>query len=145
MAEKKKTKKKKTKKILCDKCIGLCCRYFALPIDTPEDREDYDDIRWYLCHENVSVFVEEGDWYVNVDNKCRHLTDKNCHCDIYKTRPKLCRGYTTKDCDLTEGEYDYELHFLDDRQMDEYIKIKFDNNIKQKQKTQKHKNKPRKR
>ena len=145
MAEKKKTKKKKAKKILCDKCTGLCCRYFALPIDTPEDREDYDDIRWYLCHENVSVFVEEGDWYVNVDNKCRHLSGKNYHCDVYKTRPKLCRGYTTKDCDLTEGEYDYELHFLNDRQMDEYIKIKFDNNIKQKQKTQKHKNRPRKR
>jgi len=145
MVKKKETKKKKSKKILCDKCSGLCCKYFALPIDTPEDREDYDDIRWYLCHENVSVFVEEGDWYVNVDNKCRHLSDKNYRCDIYKTRPKLCRGYITKDCDLTDGEYDYELHFLSDRQMVEYIKIKFDNNIKQKQKTQKHKNKPRKR
>ena len=142
MAEKK--TKKKAKKVLCYKCTGLCCRYFALPIDTPEDREDYDDIRWYLCHENVSVFVEDDDWYVNIDNKCKHLSDKKYRCDIYNTRPKLCRGYTTKDCDLAEGEYDYGLHFLNDKQMDEYIRIKFDNNIKQKQKTQKHKNKPRK-
>ena len=52
------------KKILCDKCTGLCCKYFALPIETPEDKEDYDDIRWYLCHKNVTVFVEDGDWYI---------------------------------------------------------------------------------
>ncbi len=138
MAKKEKSKKNKSKKILCDKCTGLCCRYFALPIDTPEDREDFDDIRWYLCHENVTVFVEDGDWYVNMDNKCKHLSENDYRCGIYSTRPKLCRNYTTKDCDLTEGEYDYELHFLNDKQMEEYIKIKFDNNIKQKKK-----NKPR--
>ena len=44
-----KTKAKVT--VACTKCTGLCCRYFALPIDTPEEWDDYDDIRWYLCHE----------------------------------------------------------------------------------------------
>ena len=68
---------KSNKSILCDKCTGLCCRYFALPIETPEDREDYDDIRWYLCHEGVTVFVEDGDWYINVKNKCRHRQTRN--------------------------------------------------------------------
>ena len=122
------------KKILCDKCTGLCCRYFALPIETPEDWEDYDDIRWYLCHENITVFVEDDDWYLNVKNKCRHLTNGGHKCDIYKTRPKICRGYKTADCDLTEGEYDYELHFTNDKQMQEYMKIKFGNNATEKQK-----------
>ncbi len=116
------------KKVLCDKCTGLCCRYFALPIETPEDRGDFDDIRWYLCHENMSVFVEDGDWYINIDNTCRHLADDFC-CDLYGKRPRICRGYKTNDCDLTDGEYDYELHFTDDKQMEEYIKVKFDNNI----------------
>jgi Fe-S-cluster containining protein len=122
--------KKKAKKILCDKCTGLCCRYFALPIETPEDRDDYDDIRWYLSHENVSVFVEDDDWYINMDNKCRHLSEEDFQCDIYTKRPKICRKYTTKDCDYVPGEYDYELHFTDDKQMEEYIRVKFDNNIK---------------
>ena len=72
-----KKKKKKAKKILCDKCNGLCCRYFALPIETPEDKEDYDDIRWYLCHEDITVFVEDKDWYVNIKNKCTHLLGKD--------------------------------------------------------------------
>ena len=117
------------KKVLCDKCTGLCCRYFALPIETPEDREDYDDIRWYLCHENVTVFVEDGDWYINIINKCGHLSDDDFNCGIYDKRPKICSKYSMKDCDLTQGEYDYELHFTDDKQMEEYMKIRFDNRI----------------
>ena len=125
--------KAKTKKILCEKCTGLCCRYFALPIETPEDRGDFDDIRWYLCHKNATVFVEDGDWYINMENKCKNLTPDN-RCKIYNKRPRICRGYNHKDCDFIEGEYDYELHFTSARQMEEYMKIKFDNNITEKQK-----------
>jgi len=122
--------KKKKKKVLCDKCTGLCCQYFAFPIETPEDREDYDDVRWYLCHEGVSVFVEDGDWYINIDNRCRYLSEEDYHCRIYSRRPRICRQYTVKDCDYVPGEYDYELHFTDDKQMAEYIRIKFDNNVR---------------
>ena len=125
---------KKEKKSLCDDCTGLCCRYFALPIETPEDREDFDDIRWYLCHEGITVFVEDGDWYLNVKNKCRHLSPKDYQCKIYEKRPKICRGYRTANCDLTEGEYDYDLHFTNDKDMEEYMKLKFDNNKKEKKK-----------
>jgi len=76
-----------TKKSQCERCTGLCCRYFALPIETPETKEDYDDIRWYLCHEDITVFVEDGDWYLNVKNKCRHLSNKDYKCLIYDKRP----------------------------------------------------------
>ena len=129
-----KKRRKKTRKNLCEKCTGLCCRYFALPIETPEDEEDYDDIRWYLCHEDITVFVEDGDWYINIKNKCRYLSEVDYRCEIYKDRPRICREYTTKDCDLIEGEYDYDLHFVDDRQMQEYLKIKFGNNKTEKRK-----------
>ena len=130
-----------TKKIQCDKCTGLCCRYFALPIETPEDKGDYDDIRWYLCHKDITIFVEEGDWYININNKCRNLSVKDNRCRIYSKRPRICRGYRHSDCDYVEGEYDYELHFTSARQMEEYIKIKFDNNVTEKQKTKKKKKK----
>jgi Fe-S-cluster containining protein len=128
------------KKILCGKCTGLCCKYFAFPIETPEEKQDYDDIRWYLCHEDVTVFVEEGDWYININNKCRYLS-KEYNCEIYSKRPKICRGYRTNTCDLTEGQYDYELHFTNDKQMEEYIKIKFGNNVKEKSKLKRQKKK----
>ena len=126
-----------SKKNQCERCDGQCCRYFALPIETPEDRDDYDDIRWYLCHEGVTVFVEDGDWYVNVKNKCRNLSGKDYKCRIYDRRPKICRSYSHDECDFVEGEYEYELHFTDDKQMEEYIKVKFDNNQKPKQATKK--------
>lgn len=125
------------KKSLCDQCPGLCCRYFALPIETPETKQDFDDIRWYLCHKNITVFVEDGDWYINIKNKCRHLSTNDHRCLIYPNRPKICRQYSTKDCDFTEGEYDYDLHFTDDKQMAEYMKIKFSNNVTEKRKSKK--------
>ena len=133
------------KKNQCDKCAGLCCRYFALPIETPEDKEDYDDIRWYLCHKDVTVFVEDGDWYLNIKNKCRHLSAKDHRCKIYAKRPRICRGYRHSDCDYVEGEYDYELHFTSDKDMEEYIKIKFNNNVTEKRKDSSRRRKARKR
>ena len=35
---------------------------------------------------------------------------------------------------MAEGEYDYELHFTNDRQMEEYMKIKFGDSKKGKSK-----------
>ena len=117
------------KKTMCTKCTGLCCRYFAHPLEDPEDWDDFDDIRWYLTHEDVTVFVEDGDWYINVKNKCRHLSETDYKCTIYDKRPKICRGYTEETCDLTGDNYDYELHFVNDTQMEEYMKIKFGQNV----------------
>jgi Fe-S-cluster containining protein len=106
----------------------MCCRYFALPIDPPKDRGDYDDIRWFLCHKGITVFVEDGDWYINIRNKCRHLSEKDHVCRIYKNRPRICRQYRHSNCDYVEGAYDYELHFTSDKQMVEYVRAKFDDN-----------------
>ncbi|MHC4574362.1 MAG: YkgJ family cysteine cluster protein [Planctomycetota bacterium] len=116
----------------CDKCSGLCCRYFALPTDTPEDKGDYDDIRWFLCHKGISVFVEDGDWYISIRNRCKYLSAKDHRCKIYHKRPRICRQYRHSNCDYVEGEYKYELHFTSAKQMEEYIKVKFDNNVKRK-------------
>ena len=58
--------------VLCEHCTAACCRYVALPLDKPRSLRDYDDIRWYLMHEGFSVFVEEGDWYVQVHARCKN-------------------------------------------------------------------------
>jgi Fe-S-cluster containining protein len=125
------------KKGQCDQCTGLCCRYFALPIETPKDKGDYDDIRWFLCHKDITVFVEDGDWYINIKNKCKYLSEKDHSCLIYDKRPRICRGYSHSSCDFVEGSYYYELHFTNDKQMEEYIKIKFGNNVGENKKTKK--------
>jgi uncharacterized protein len=104
---------------LCDKCSALCCRYFALPIETPETRKQYDDVRWYLVHENCVVFIEKKTWYLAVMAKCKHLQDDN-RCGIYETRPRICRKYTTDNCDYHGGEYDYDKLFTSAEQLWEY-------------------------
>lgn len=107
--------------MLCEHCTGLCCRYVALPIETPETRQDFDDIRWYLVHEGMSVFIEDGDWFLNIQSTCRHL-QADQHCRIYHTRPRICREYSTENCDYHSGDYGWEQHFTCPEHLDEYSK-----------------------
>lgn len=80
----------------CHKCSALCCRYFALQIDTPASVEDFDHVKWYLIHQDTWVWVDDGDWYVQVDQKCRHLGPHN-ECTIYERRPQICRDYGVRE------------------------------------------------
>ena len=101
---------------LCAQCSALCCRQVALPLDNPESAEDFDNIRWYLMHENVHVFVEDEQWYLACASKCKHLQDDN-RCGVYETRPRICRKYTTDNCEWHGGEYDYEHLFTSAEQL----------------------------
>jgi Fe-S-cluster containining protein len=103
---------------LCDYCTGKCCHYIALPIDTPENWKEFDYIRWYLSHEDISVFVEDGNWYLMVHRKCEYLLPDN-RCGIYEVRPQICRDYTTDSCEY-EDEYIYEKIFESEQQLFDY-------------------------
>ena len=103
---------------LCDHCTAKCCRYFALPIETPEDWRDYEYIRWYLLHERASVFVDEGDWYLMVHTVCKHLGSDHL-CGIYETLQQICREYSTDNCEY-EDDWTYEQYFETPEQVYEY-------------------------
>jgi Fe-S-cluster containining protein len=104
--------------VLCDYCTAKCCRYFALPIETPTGRKDFDFIRWYLLHGEASIFTEEDDWYLLVHTQCKHLLDDH-RCGIYETRPQICREYSTKDCEY-EDDSVYDRYFETPEQVAEY-------------------------
>ena len=103
---------------LCGYCTAKCCRYFALPIETPTSRRDLDFIRWYLLHDRASVFVEDETWYLLVHTACKHLQPDN-RCGIYATRPQICREYSTDNCEYEEG-WTYEYYFETPEQVEEY-------------------------
>ncbi len=107
--------------VLCEHCNGQCCRYLALPIDKPKTRRDFDDIRWYLLHRNVLVFVEDGDWYIQFTTPCRHLGADH-RCGIYDRRPAICREYATAECDYRAGEYEYDLLFTEPEQIEAFAR-----------------------
>ena len=87
---------------LCDHCVGKCCRYFSLPIDTPTTWDDFDAIRWYLAHDKSVVYVDKGTWHLLVLTDCQYL-QPDYRCGIYSERPKVCREYSTDECEFDEN------------------------------------------
>lgn len=106
-------------KVPCHYCPGKCCRYFALPIDTPDSWQEYDNMRWFLLHDRATVFVDEGTWYLLVHTKCKHLDDRTNRCGIYENRPDICREYSSKKCEY-EDHYVYDQYFELPEQIEEY-------------------------
>lgn len=104
---------------LCEHCTAKCCRYFALPLETPTTLEEFEYIRWFLLHEHATVFTEEGAWYVCVHTVCKHLQEDH-RCGIYETRPLICREYTTDECEY-EDDWVYDQYFETPEQVEEYM------------------------
>lgn len=77
----------------CDICGGKCCKYVSVQIDTPVEKDEWDNIRWYLLHENVRVFIDHDmDWFIEFLTPCTaQLPDNRCGC--YETRPAICRSH----------------------------------------------------
>ena len=110
----------------CHLCTARCCRYFALQIDTPSSKQDYDHIRWYLMHEGVVAWVDDGDWYIEIRTVCRHLQPDNS-CGIYETRPQICRDYGLpgdNPCEFFTDDLEYDLFFEDDAAFEQWLKKK---------------------
>jgi Fe-S-cluster containining protein len=109
--------------VLCDYCSAKCCRYFALAMETPTERNDLDFIRWYVLHEAATVFTEDDTWYLLVHTPCRHLQSDN-RCGIYHTRPSICRDYSTDNCEY-DDRYVYDRYFETAEQVQEYMDVIF--------------------
>jgi Fe-S-cluster containining protein len=118
VARKPRRKEVPSDKVLCEYCTAKCCRYFALPLDAPEDLADFEFIRWFLLHERATIFREGETWYLLVHTVCRHLQDNNM-CGIYDTRPQVCRDYSTKDCEY-EDDWTYDFYLERPEQVAEF-------------------------
>ncbi|MGC9455617.1 MAG: YkgJ family cysteine cluster protein [Phycisphaerae bacterium] len=107
----------------CERCGGKCCTYFCFEIDEPEDYEEFEDIRWYVLHDGVSVHIDDGDWYISIENRCKAL-DPFGRCSIYEDRPLICRSYSPEDgCDYTgSGDYEYDEEFTRPDQVERYAR-----------------------
>ncbi len=108
---------------LCEHCAAACCQYLALPIDKPTSGRDYDDMRWYLMHEGITIFVDEGDWYVQYATRCKSLGVDNL-CQVYDNRPGICREYEAKDCDYSGGSHGYDHYFTHASQVEAFYERK---------------------
>ncbi len=110
--------------VKCRICESKCCRYFALQIDTPKTKSEFENIRWYLAHKGVSVYIDKRKWFLEVDNKCRYLT-KDHRCGIYDKRPLICREHDPATCDSSEGEFGHDHVFKNLKEFDKYLAERF--------------------
>ena len=114
----------------CHECSALCCRYYALQIDTPETEEDFEALRWYLMHGSTWIWVDEGDWYLQVEQVCTNLGPGN-ECLVYDTRPQICREYGLPEvshgedeppCDYFAADARHDLEFRAPAEIERYAR-----------------------
>ena len=106
---------------MCGKCKGLCCRYYTVSLDEPDDADDFDEIRWFLAHQDCYVYVDEGEWHLNVIAKCRFLNASG-RCLIYEHRPDVCRDFGhEEECEWT-GELEFDRVFRTIPELEAYAK-----------------------
>ena len=104
----------------CSGC-GDCCTYVATQIDDPQSFGDYENIHWYLTHENVGVYVDwDGDWYIEFKTRCRNLTEAKT-CGIYATRPRVCSEFSFTDCEVNSGEKGWKHYFESHEQLLDFM------------------------
>jgi len=90
----------------CFHCTAGCCSDVVIELDYPDEFEDFDNIRWYLYHNNVFVYIEEEDgedaWHVGFKTLCGALNE-DYSCGVYAKRPEICREHSPKDCSEYTG------------------------------------------
>lgn len=107
----------------CIACGAKCCRHVATEIDKPTCKRDYDNIRWYLIHENVNVFVDkDGRWTLEFLTKCQNLLGNNT-CIRYTERPKICRDYPEPgdNCEYAGDDNPYKFFFSSVKDFERYL------------------------
>ncbi len=117
------TKKDKSGLDDCIKCKAKCCRYVALDIDKPTCKRDYDNIRWYLMHDNIQVFIDdEGTWTLEFITNCQNLLP-DYRCSNYAKRPKICRDYPNQEssCEYLGSGLHYKKLFKKPQDFERYL------------------------
>lgn len=105
----------------CQNCMpAKCCTYFALEVDEPEDRKDFEAMLWQIAHKGVSFYIERKRWYMMVDSVCTFLTEDN-QCGIYETRPNICREHSIDTCEYTYQDHGFTEHFKSYDELMEWI------------------------
>ena len=115
----------------CSKCLpAICCNYFALEVDEPEDRKDFESMLWQIAHQKVSFYIHRKKWYMMVHTRCNFLSEDN-QCMIYENRPYICREHSTENCEYTGEDYGFTEHFKSYDDLLAYIKENYTFRFKQ--------------
>jgi len=100
-----------------------CCHYVAIEIDTPESRREFDNIRWYLYHPGVEVYIDQEDtWNILFNSRCENLQDDG-KCAVYETRPTICREFDNTSCEPNNDEPAEKVIFRTAEDLDHWMRL----------------------
>lgn len=103
----------------CEGCGAKCCKYVVTEIDCPEELEDFENIKWYVCHKNVRVYIEgDGTWNLEFITPCKFL--ENDKCSNYEKRPQICRDFSQEECPH-HNKYKELFSFENMEEVEEYV------------------------
>ena len=87
----------------CSFCSGTkCCIYVTQEMETPRSMSDFDHMLWQLAHQDM-----QG-------------------CNIYETRPQICRDYSNDFCEYDEpADIHFEYYFKTYQELDDYCRKRF--------------------
>ena len=112
----------------CGYCVGTkCCGYITQSIDTPRTKDDFDYLLWQLAHRDMQAYKDEDGWFLLALNRCGFLGEGG-RCQIYETRPQVCRDYENHYCEYdAPAEEGFELFFDSYESLLKYCQKRFKN------------------
>ncbi|HCN20292.1 MAG TPA: hypothetical protein DIS73_08480 [Planctomycetia bacterium] len=106
---------------LCRDC-DACCKYVSVEIDKPATKAEIEDIKFYLYHEDVSVYIDhDNDWYILFKSRCNKL-DSNGLCTIYEDRPPICKNFERDSCHEEDWNTSHKVLFRDVNDLMRYLR-----------------------
>jgi len=90
--------------IECSDCVGICCRYWSIPQDYYLKKPSKDELERPERFGGKAVLKKKLFglvWrvYWILPKYCKHQNNETGLCNIWETRPALCRSYF---CDTDE-------------------------------------------
>lgn len=105
----------------CGDC-DACCKYVSVEIDKPVTKAEIEDVKFYLYHEGVSVYIDhENDWYILFKSRCGKL-DSNGLCTIYEYRPPICKNFERDSCHEEDWNTSHKVLFQDVKDLMRYLR-----------------------
>jgi Fe-S-cluster containining protein len=82
----------------CRGCPARCCHNLSVLISQPASSREIADLRWRLHFDTVTLYIQDGLWYMKIAGRCRYLQDDSL-CSIYDERPMQCRTHEPPFCE----------------------------------------------
>jgi len=88
-------------------------------IPAPKSVDDWDEVRWWLAHEDIMVTHDDDGWMLHVRTRCQNLKADNS-CAVYPDHMLCCQAYDPDDCEYT-GEVPFDVKLLTQEDLADYL------------------------